>query len=222
MFPLPLCGARGSGLIAAPCLPPALSFCAQDIELCAMAIRHAGDRIAPVYRFALSLLGGIRRWLFLPALVTSAPMLVLFRGGDALSVCFNTIAVLFLCEIDNLLYAILLPERERARVEVEGRVELDEAEAAALMRTKAVHVVVLVATVPCTVMVAGSGGNNGDNDWMETVILLGIFAFWMAGVTVAVMGVSAVEACKEVGKVTGMTLLGCIGFMVLFNASEGN
>ena len=140
------------------CPPPALSLFlrAQDIELCATAIRHAGDRIAPAYRFALSLLGGMRRWTFLPTLTLAAPFLVLLKGGDALSVCFNTVAVLFLCEIDNLLYAILLPERERARVEVEGRVELGEAEAAALMRSKAVHVAVLVVAVPCAVVLGGS------------------------------------------------------------------
>jgi hypothetical protein len=114
-----------------------------------------------------------------------------------------------LCEIDNLLYAILLPERERARVEVEGRVELGEAEAAALMRTKVVHMVVLVVAVPCTVVGGGSG-----NDFV--VFFLPPLAFWLAGVTEAVLGsVSAAEACKEVGKVTGRWLLGIVGLSVL-------
>ena len=210
------------------CPPPALSLFlrAQDIELCALAIRHAGDRIAPAYRFVLSLLGGMRRWTFLPTLVGAAPILVLFKGGDALSVCFNTVAVLFLCEIDNLLYAILLPERERARVEVEGRVELGEAEAAALMRSKAVHVAVLVVAVPCAVV----GGGNGDEalaDWIWRIGfpaglagVLPILGFWLAGATEAVLGsAGAGEACKEVGKVTGRWLLGLVGFFVLFMLS---
>ena len=183
-----------------------------------MAIHHAGDRIAPTYRFALSLLGGIRRWTFLPTLVTAAPALVQYKGGDALSVCFNTVAVLFLCEIDNLLYAILLPERERARVEVEGRVELGEAEAAALMRSKAVHVVVVAAAVPCAVAVGG----GGDQVSPYLAFLLPLLAFWVAGVTEAVLGsAGAGEACKEVGKVTGRWLLGCIGFIVLVGLSGG-
>jgi hypothetical protein len=121
--------------------------------------------------------------------------------------------VLFLCEIDNLLYAILLPERERARVEVEGRVELGEAEAAALMRSKAVHVLLLVAAVPCAVMVGG----GGDLASLWLAQYLPFLAFWLAGVTEAVLGsVSAGEACKEVGKVTGRCLLGLIGFFVLW------
>jgi hypothetical protein len=71
----------------------------QDITLCSIAIAHAGDRLSRGSRFALTLLGGVRRWLFLPALVAVVPILVLTKGGDALSVCFNTIAILFLTEV---------------------------------------------------------------------------------------------------------------------------
>ena len=60
---------------------------------------HAGDRLSRGSRLALTLLGGVRRWVFLPALVAAVPVLVLFMGGDALSVCFNTIAILFLTEV---------------------------------------------------------------------------------------------------------------------------
>ena len=71
----------------------------QDITLCAIAIAHAGDRLSRSSWLALTLLGGVRRWVFLPALVGFVPALVLVKGGDALSVCFNTIAILFLTEV---------------------------------------------------------------------------------------------------------------------------
>ena len=198
------------------CSPPTLSFYAQDIELCAMAIHHADDRITPAWRFALLLLGDIRRWIFLPVLVTVAPVLVIYKGGDALSVCFNTVAVLFLCEIDNMVYAILLPERERARVEQEGRVELGEVEAAALMRSKAVHLLLLVVVVPCTVVGSGSGDVVGWELWRW----LPVFAFWAAGATEAVLGsVGARQVCQKVGKVTGRSLLGFVGLALLARLS---
>jgi hypothetical protein len=73
--------------------------CDQDIRLCAIAIAHAGDRLSRSSRLALTLLGGVRRWLFLPALVAAVPILVVSKGGDALSVCFYTIAILFLTEV---------------------------------------------------------------------------------------------------------------------------
>jgi hypothetical protein len=71
----------------------------QDITLCAVAIAHAGDRLSRGSRLGLTLLGGMRRWLFLPVLVAAVPFLVLVKGGDALSVCFNTVAILFLTEV---------------------------------------------------------------------------------------------------------------------------
>jgi hypothetical protein len=180
-----------------------------------MAIEHAGDRIAPSWRFALSLLGGVRRWLFLPTLAATAPYLVTVKGGDALSVCFNTIAVLFLCEIDNLAFAVFLPERLHAWVEDEGRVELGEAEAKALMLSKMVHVPVLVVVVPCAVAAGGSGAPDIEL-WS---LFLPQLAFWVAGGTEAALGAaSAREACVEVGKVTGKWLLGFFGYFVMFKA----
>ena len=59
----------------------------------------------------------------------TVPVMVFLKGGDALSVCFNTIALLFLCEVDNVTYAILLSERVRSRVEANGmRVEIGDAD----------------------------------------------------------------------------------------------
>lgn len=63
------------------------------------------------------------------------------------SVCLNTVAILFITEIDNVTYTILLSEATRARVEKDGRVELQETEAAELQRSKAIHVVLLVLVV---------------------------------------------------------------------------
>ena len=74
-------------------------------------------------------------------------------GGDALSVCFNTVAMLFLCEIDNICFRVGLSERVRSRVESVGKVELGDAEAAALARSKLVHVSVIVF---CTLATVGS------------------------------------------------------------------
>ena len=51
--------------------------------LCSMAIAHAG-KLGAGWRHALIVLLGIRRWLFLPALVCTVPLLVMVEGGDAL------------------------------------------------------------------------------------------------------------------------------------------
>ena len=181
----------------------------KDIELCSMAVAHAGDRLSKGWRLALRFLLWMRRWCFLPFLVIDVPVLVMFKGGDALSVCLNTVAILFLCDIDNIVFALVLGERVRARVEDAGRVELEDAEATALARTKAVHVALLVLAVLGTVWYPGAS--------TEGIILLPL-AFLLGGVAEAfVPGAGAVETCKRVGKVMGAWLLGFVGFVVLGN-----
>ena len=65
----------------------------KDIRLCGIAAKRAGETIAPRWRHALSLLNGIRRWVFLTAFGWIVPNLVALKGGDAVNVCFNTIAM---------------------------------------------------------------------------------------------------------------------------------
>jgi hypothetical protein len=54
----------------------------QDIMLCAFAVAHAGDKLHTGWRIALTFVGGIRRWVFLLALVMAVPVLVMFKVGD--------------------------------------------------------------------------------------------------------------------------------------------
>ena len=151
----------------------------KDIELCMIAVNRA-EKLGAVYHVGIWFIQFVRRWVFLSALTVGAPVLVCFRGGDALSVCFNTIAILFMvrartaiaaalpaaaasepaplcrqCEIDNLCYHFGLAERRRARVEDAGRVELSHEEAAAMARTKEVHVVIVVVTILAAVKISG-------------------------------------------------------------------
>ena len=85
----------------------------KDIVLVGMAIDRAGDRLSPGWRLALSTLNGVRRWVFLPALMITVIALVVFTGGLALNVCFSTVAILFVVEIGELQPA--LPSLARSR-----------------------------------------------------------------------------------------------------------
>jgi hypothetical protein len=51
---------------------------------------------------------------------------------------------------------VALSERVRTRVEAFGRVKLQDTEAAALVQSKAVHVVLILAVVPAGVWINGS------------------------------------------------------------------
>ena len=66
----------------------------------------------------------------------------------------NTIAVLFICEVDNLSYQFGLAERHKERVDKHGHVELTDDELSQLSRTKAL-------CIPITVVLTAYLVTNG-------------------------------------------------------------
>ena len=189
----------------------------KDVQLCAIAVERAGERLSFGWRLAMRLLGGARRWVFLPSLICTMPALAVNKGGDALSVCFNTIALLFMCEIDNLAYSQGLSERVRSRVEEAGRVELDDEDVSALTRTKVVHVVMIVVVVFTAV-----AWPNGTSP-LKPLIL-----WWMGAAVEALIepGASAPNRCKGVATALAKWVAGFVVFMALwtfaFGAAAGN
>ena len=180
----------------------------KDVELCSIAIKHAGDKLSKGWRIALGVLLWMRRWIFLPSLVGAIPALVMIKGGDALSVCFNTVAILFLCDIDNIAFNVGLGERVRARVEAVGRVELQDVEATALTRTKVVHVILVVLVVSCSV-------------WTKVFILAfytSFLAFVIGGVAESfVQGAGGKETLKRVATTIAASVAGVFAQGFLMN-----
>jgi hypothetical protein len=127
------------------------------------ALENAGENVDRGWRYGLLAVNGLRRWVFLPGLVGVIPTIVVIRGGDALSVCFNTVAVLFTLEIDNLAFKMLISERIRAYVEAAGHVELTEAQREALTVVKLTHMVLLFisAFIGLQLINFGMGGEFG-------------------------------------------------------------
>ena len=110
-------------------------------------------------------------------------------------------------QIDNAAYAVGLSERVRTRVEEFGRVELRDAEAAVLVRSKAVHVALVAGAV-----LAGVWSADFNTAW-----LIAFLAFWLGGVAeaVATPGAGAAEKAKGVGKATGAAALGFVANTIL-------
>jgi hypothetical protein len=138
----------------------ALSFVAElkDNILCAIAAKRGIARglLSNRWEWALWAVAVARRYMFLPALLNCVPLLILLKGGDALSICFNAVALMFLLSVDDLMFAVGLNERTRAEVETKGRVELDDDDASRLTRTKNVHVGLVVMSVLLSVTLGGS------------------------------------------------------------------
>ena len=174
----------------------------QDIELCALTVTRASAKAQSGVRCAVTLLNGVRRWVFLPNLLVDIAPLVWMQGADALSVCFNTVAVLFLCEIDTVIYAGL-PRRFKARMESVGRVVLSDEEADGVVKSQAVHVCAFVCTLLLTVTTRlGS---------LPLMMLIPTMAFFIGGAFEGFQNAaSPAQGLCSAAKAFGLSLLGLI------------
>jgi hypothetical protein len=120
----------------------------KDIELCLLAIERIPEGVLGwKWVSALSFCLELRRFVFLPGMLNIVATLVILKGGDALSVCFNTVAIIFLVEIDNISYHVGLGELQKARVESVGRVVLSDTEAKNLAWLKVMYVPITLVCV---------------------------------------------------------------------------
>ena len=185
----------------------------QDIELCEIAVARARGGAKGGVRFALKFLNAARRWVFLPCMSTCIPFLVWVLGGDALSVCFNTVAILFLVEIDTVCYAGL-PRRVRERMAEAGRLMLTEDQAASMARSKAVHVCVFVPFMMLVVTWRGTPPVT-----LLLPLLAGSIPFIVGGCFEGCHRATPASALRNGVKTLAA---GLIGFMVWFGVAFGS
>jgi hypothetical protein len=120
----------------------------KDISLCEMSATARAMELSLPWQVALATLGRIRSQFFLAAVMGAVPGVVLTQGGSAMDVAFNSIAILFIMDVDNLSYQFLLGERAKERVDAMGHVNLNRDQARALSLTKVLcSVVAIVGTL---------------------------------------------------------------------------
>lgn len=114
------------------------------IKLTERAEKDGGSsRLQKVWIWLEHLNGCLRRYGIMAGLAAASHELVAYRGGDALSVCLNTVALIFIIECDDLLYENAVGDTVKAR-EDEGEASLglaaiDEAATDFLAWTKFAH-----------------------------------------------------------------------------------
>ena len=129
--------------------------------------------------------------------------LVLSDGGRVRDVCLNTVAVLFLLEVDNL--AFLHGLSERARMEAEDNAGARKVTDAELRTMDAVKIVCVVA-IPSVVFVGILGHNLADQSLPDLIAPLP---------SILAVLVQCVRANGRRGACAGLGL-GIVGFFVFW------
>ena len=127
----------------------------RDCMLVEIALRDVSERreVSRDWRFAIRGLNFARYYIMLPNVILSVVALVLNEGGRVKDVCLNTVAVVFLLDIDDLAFRYGLDERTRKEAEENARVRVTDADERILNAVK----LVCVLAIPATVFVGVSG-----------------------------------------------------------------
>ena len=122
----------------------------------------------------------IRRYAILPVLIMAIPMLIVVQGSSGVSICLNSVGVLFILEMDNLAYQYGIHEQDREKMETEGSIYLSGGVQASLVRMKNGHLISVPLGITVTLLLIRAditGPYHLQIVWMLVCSL----SFWACG-----------------------------------------
>ena len=186
----------------------------REIKLCQISSRARKIGSQRLVRNSLWCLSAIRQFGLLPALAAILPNLVLERGSTALDICFNTLAVLFLLDADNLVFAQFLGETTRAQVAAAGQIELSPGDTRLVSVTRQVH----ATLIPIAIIVAVWSAPRLAKHDMQLAGIIPLLPFIIGFVAETWVRVTSHERGwqREVAKGLGSLIVGYATFMCFF------
>jgi len=88
----------------------AVAFEGREILLVNLITERRQQYAPRIWSRLLPLISGLRLFFVLPFLVTTVEEVIQTLGVDSISVCFNTVALLFLLEMDNVIFKVVLDD----------------------------------------------------------------------------------------------------------------
>ena len=146
----------------------------RDAMLCDIALRDISKRreVPRGWRYAIGGLNAARYFVLVPNIIRSVMKLVVNDGGRVRDICLNTVAVLFLLEVDNL--AFLHGLSERARMEAEESAGAHEHVTEHDLQSMDAVKLACVLSIPCAVFIGVCGvyaGNLADGETDNLLIM---------------------------------------------------
>ena len=126
----------------------------------------------------------IRHYAILPVLIMSIPMLIVVQGSSGVSICLNSVGVLFVLEMDNLAYQYGVHEQKRETMEADGTMYLNESIHDSLTRMKNAHLISVPLGIIITLLLIRAditGPYHLQIVWMMVCSL----SFWLCGLVEA-------------------------------------
>ncbi|KAK3272617.1 hypothetical protein CYMTET_19096 [Cymbomonas tetramitiformis] len=122
----------------------------EDVELectCYHLIHGGLSKDAALKSQTIQMIMVLRKLVFIPLMLLTVPKIVKILGADAVSICLNTVAILFIAEIDRVAFAFGLDDRLRTHMEEFGRAKIGEIGRRNVYLMKKLEFITLFATL---------------------------------------------------------------------------
>ena len=118
--------------------------------------------------------------------------------------------MLFICELDNVAFAVGLPEHIRSRVERVGCVELNATDIEVIAWSKTVHLVLVIFFIFVWILTASAGPMSPAQ-----VVGIQFLPFLFGGICDELRspGATTAQKIRGVGTVVGLSLVGPVAYI---------
>ena len=110
---------------ATSCAMASLAIVAElrDMQVCGIAMARARPEVSP-WKYVLTVIMYFRRYSCMTIIAVCIPFVVMYRGADSLSICFNTLAIMVCLQLERDVYNIALPEETKLDFEENGGIDI--------------------------------------------------------------------------------------------------
>lgn len=127
-------------------------------------------------RYAIGFVTFLRRYVITTSVLTTVVLMVTRLGGDTVSVMLNTMATLFMLELDNLSFECGLAVLTKQKIERAWSVVIGPKQRALLTYSRRYHVVLLTAVIPVLIGTVRFIETSEERSTLITYVFLGIIA----------------------------------------------
>ena len=192
-----------------------------EFMLAAALQRSTGKGTIP--RLLVSILGILRLFAFLPSMLTVVVSLIFLHGGTALQICLNSVAMVFLLELDNMAFTYMLNEDLRKEAEEFAHTPVTASDRKVIDAMKWYY----CSTIPFFIVVSQSVGGTflveqAEAKAEDLIYLIGVFSGLLFGVGSIVQSVYVAKSTGKFNFKAACRSLGyCIGGWFLWYVLGG-
>ena len=199
-----------------------------NIKLCELALRQAPTTehtAGAGWKIALWLVNALRQLLVVTQLGATVVVLVYAQGGDVRNVALNSVGAIFVMEVDEVIWAHILPDQARAWCERKATVNVCERTERVLKWSRVGYVAALAIGIPVSTATRLLFPADGWEDWVSRTLspMIGLQVLAALLLEPAAWGGTTGEVCRRLGEQLARIIfsMGTMYFVSLYSTVYG-